>query len=128
MRSLLAMHHDIDICGEAVDGRDAIEKAKELHPDLVLMDISMPDLNGLQATRAIRDILPHTEVVMLSQHDTTRMAEEAHHAGAVGYVVKSSISKSLFVALDKAAHHEVFFDPDLSDSDAFGTGADDRRA
>jgi NarL family two-component system response regulator LiaR len=116
VRSFLATNGDIDVCGEAVDGRDAIEKAKELHPDLVLMDISMPNINGLQATRAIRELLPQTEVVVLSQFDTARMAEEAHHAGAVGYVVKSSIAKSLFPAMEKAGRHEIFSDPDLASS------------
>jgi DNA-binding NarL/FixJ family response regulator len=113
VRALLSTQHNLDICGEAVDGRDAVEKAKLLRPDLILMDISMPNLNGLQATREIRDSLPETEVVILSQHETAQMAQQAFLAGALGYVVKSSISKSLFVALEKAGRHEVFCDPAL---------------
>ena len=73
----------------------------------------MPNLNGLQATREIRDSLPETEVVILSQHETAQMAQQAFLAGALGYVVKSSISKNLFVALEKAGRHEVFCDPTL---------------
>jgi PAS domain S-box-containing protein len=114
VRSLLLTQRHIDVCGEAVDGRDAVEKAKLLHPDLVLMDISMPNLNGLEATREIRSIFPETEVVILSQHETTQMAEKALRAGALGYVVKSSISKNLFAALEKVGRHEVFFDPSIT--------------
>jgi PAS domain S-box-containing protein len=111
VRALLLTQRDLDICGEAVDGRDAVEKAKLLLPDLILMDISMPNLNGLEATREIRSILPQTEVVILSQHETAQMAQQAFLAGALGYVVKSSISKNLFAALEKVGRHEAFFDP-----------------
>jgi DNA-binding NarL/FixJ family response regulator len=114
VRSLLLTQRQIDICGEAVDGRDAVEKTRLLHPDLVLMDISMPNLNGLEATREIRNISPMTEVVILSQHETSQMAQEAFNAGALGYVVKSSISRNLFTALEKAGRHEAFFDPSIS--------------
>jgi PAS domain S-box-containing protein len=114
VRSLLLTQQQIDVCGEAVDGRDAVEKTKLLHPDLVLMDISMPNLNGLEATREIRSISPTTEVVILSQHETSQMAQEAFNAGALGYVVKSSISRNLFAALEKVGRHETFFDPSIA--------------
>jgi DNA-binding NarL/FixJ family response regulator len=104
---------DVDVCGEAVDGRDAIEQAKILLPDLVLMDFSMPNLNGFDATREIRRILPQTEVVILSQHETSQMATQAFRAGALGYVVKSSDSKNLFAALEKVGRHESFCDPTI---------------
>ena len=116
VRSLLRTLQDIDVCGEAVDGRDAVEKTKLLHPDLVLMDISMPNLNGLQATREIRNTIPQTEVVILTEHETAEMVKQALHAGACGYVVKSSISKNLFSALEKVGHHEIFLDPGISGS------------
>ena len=113
VRSLLMTQRDLDVCGEAVDGRDAIEKAKMLLPDLVLMDFSMPNLNGFDATREIRRILPQTEVVILSQHETSQMAAQAFRAGALGYVVKSSDSKNLFAALEKVSRHESFCDPTI---------------
>jgi DNA-binding NarL/FixJ family response regulator len=116
VRSLLRTQQHIDICGEAVDGRDAVEKARLLHPDLVLMDISMPKLNGLEATKEIRSTIPQTEVVILSAHETAQMVKQALHAGAHGYVVKSSISKNLFSALEKVGRHEIFLDPGISGS------------
>src|ERR1700738_4606086 len=116
VRALLLTQRHVDICGEAVDGRDAVEKARLLLPDLILMDISMPNLNGLEATREIRNILPQTEVVILSQHETAQMAQQAFHAGALGYVVKSSISRNLFAALERVGRHENFFDPGIAGS------------
>jgi PAS domain S-box-containing protein len=116
VRSLLGTRQNIDVCGEAVDGRDAIEKTKLLHPDLVLMDINMPNLSGLQATREICSTIPQTEVVILSEHETAQMVKQALHAGAHGYVVKSSISKNLFLALEKVGRHEIFLDPGISGS------------
>jgi DNA-binding NarL/FixJ family response regulator len=113
VRSLLMTQRDLDVCGEAVDGLDAIEKAIALTPDLVLMDFSMPNLNGFDATREIRRILPKTEVIILSQHETSQMATQAFRAGALGYVVKSSVSKNLFTALEKVGRHESFCDPSI---------------
>jgi DNA-binding NarL/FixJ family response regulator len=116
VRSLLMTQKDLDVCGEAVDGLDAIEKAKLLLPDLVLMDFSMPNLNGFDATREIRRILPKTEVIILTQHETSQMAAQAFRAGALGYVVKSSVSKNLFAALEKVSRHESFCDPSITSS------------
>lgn len=116
VRALLLTQHHLDVCGEAVDGRDAVEKAKLLLPDLILMDISMPNLNGLEATREIRSILPQTEIIILSQHETAQMAQEAFRAGALGYVVKSSVSRNLFAALERVGRHETFFDPGIAGS------------
>jgi PAS domain S-box-containing protein len=121
VRSLLRTQQNIDICGEAVDGRDAVEKARLLHPDLVLMDISMPNLNGFEATREILSAIPQTQVVILSEHETPQMVQHALYAGAHGYVVKSSISKNLFSALEKVGRHEIFLDPGISGSADYQT-------
>src|SRR5579871_5835024 len=111
VRSLLSDQDGWEICGEAVDGQEALEKARELKPDLIVMDVSMPRLNGLEATRQILNVLPNCEVLVLSQHENAEMARQALKAGARGYVVKSSISRDLLSAVDKASRREYFFDP-----------------
>ena len=115
VRSLLAEQKGWEVCGEAVDGQDALDKARELKPDLIVMDVSMPRLNGLEATRQVRSILPDCEVLILSQHENSEMARQALKAGARGYVVKSSISKDLLTAVSKASQREYFFDPTILD-------------
>ncbi len=115
LRSLLLEQPNFTVCGEAVDGQDAIEKARDLKPDVVVMDVSMPRLNGLEATREIRRTLPECEVLILSQHESAEMARQALKAGARGYVVKSSVSKDLISALTKLSRGEYFFDPAILD-------------
>ena len=94
------------ICGEARDGRDAVEKAEQLKPDVIVMDISMPKLNGLEATREVLRILPKTEVLLLSQHDSPAMRKEALNAGAQAYIAKSSASRDLIAAIEKSSQPE----------------------
>lgn len=115
VRSLLSDQEGWEVCGEAVDGQDAIEKTRELRPDLIVMDVSMPRLNGLEATRQVRNLLSQCEVLILSQHENSEMARQALKAGARGYVVKSSISRDLISAVAKASRHEYFFDPAVLD-------------
>ena len=110
VRSLLSSADDVEICGEAVDGRDAIAKAQQLKPDVITMDISMPNLNGLDATREIRRILPDTSVLIMSQHDVPEMMRQAVNAGAKAYVVKSAISTQLIAALERVKQNDAFFD------------------
>jgi PAS domain S-box-containing protein len=106
VRSLLATRGDFDVCGEAVDGRDAITKAQQLRPDVITMDISMPNLNGLEATREIRRILPEIPILIMSQHDVPEMMKQALSAGATAYIVKSSISTELIAVLDRVRRKE----------------------
>src|ERR1700756_5296514 len=84
IRSLLADHNRWEVCGEAVDGQDAVDKARELKPDLIIMDVSMPRLNGLEAVRQVRGILPDCEVLVLSQHENSEMARPDPKPGARG--------------------------------------------
>jgi PAS domain S-box-containing protein len=109
VRSVLSAIPNFDICGEAIDGRDAFEKAKQLRPEVVVMDVSMPNLNGLDATRLIREALPQTEVLILTQHESSEMMRQALSAGALGYVLKSSMSASLPAAVERVSKHEPFF-------------------
>jgi len=108
VRALLASRTDFEICGEGVDGRDGVAKAKLLKPDVVVMDISMPNLNGLEATSLIRSALPQTEVLILSQHEGAEMIRQAFTAGARGYVLKSSLAKDLEKAVELAGRHQPF--------------------
>jgi PAS domain S-box-containing protein len=111
VKSLVDAHDGCEVCGEAVDGRDALEKARSLRPDVIVMDISMPNLNGLEATRLIRNELPNSEVLIMSQHDSPAMIREAFKAGARGYVVKSALGTDLLGALEKVSRRETAFDP-----------------
>ena len=110
IRALLAGGPECEICGEAIDGRDAVEKAHQLHPDLIIMDVSMPNLNGLEATRMIRRSLPGTQILILTQHDSQEMMRQAFNAGARGFVVKSSVAHDLLNAVEAAQRGESFFD------------------
>ncbi len=116
VRSLIQSQSNYDVCGEAVDGQDAVEKARLLNPDVVVMDVSMPRLNGLEATHLIRIAQPDSEVLILSQHESSEMARQAFQAGARGYVVKSSIARDLLTALDHVSRHQPFFDPAISET------------
>lgn len=110
VRSLLSQTK-YEICGEAVDGQDALEKARELKPDVIIMDVSMPRLNGLEATRQVHSYLPNCEVLILSQHESPEMVRQAINVGARGFVAKRSIGKDLISALESVARQESFFDP-----------------
>ena len=109
VRSLLAALTDFEVCGEAVDGQDGVEKAKQLKPDVIVMDISMPNLNGLEATRLIRCVLPNVGVLILSQHESTEAIQQTRRAGALGYVAKSSIADQLQNAVEAVSRGEEFF-------------------
>ena len=114
VRSVLRTRPDIEVCGEAIDGRDAVEQAWRLSPDLIVMDISMPTLNGLEATREIRRILPEIDILILSQHNSPEMMRQALNAGARGYVVKTAISEDLLDGIDKLRRGQLFFAPSVS--------------
>ncbi len=97
--SLLKAQADIEVISEASDGIDAVRKAREHKPDLVLMDITMPSMNGLEATRVIKRELPSTQILMVSQFDDAGFLSEAVAAGASGYVVKSAAHRELIPAV-----------------------------
>jgi PAS domain S-box-containing protein len=126
VRALLAAGEDCEICGEAVDGQDAVEKAHQLHPDLIIMDVSMPNLNGLEATRMIRRSLPTTQVLILTQHDSQEMMRQALNAGARGFVVKSSVAHDLLNAVEAAQRGESFFEAAVAPQGSPARAADAR--
>jgi DNA-binding NarL/FixJ family response regulator len=108
LSSLLEALPRFEICGEASNGLEAVEKAKELLPDVILMDISMPQIDGLQATGIIRKEAPNSRVVILSQHDSPHMLSAAMKAGASAYVTKSQVSHLLLAAIEAVIQGQPF--------------------
>jgi DNA-binding NarL/FixJ family response regulator len=99
IKEFLACEPDIEIIGEAADGQEAILKARELKPDLVLMDVRMPGTNGIEATRQLKDEMPELKVVILSLFDLQEYREAAMVSGASGYVVKKCLIEELLPAI-----------------------------
>lgn len=102
LRSLVLSHIEWDVCGEAADGVQAVERAKELNPDVVLMDVSMPRMNGIEAASRIHREIPTTEILIVTQYDTPEIARLAEEAGAQGYIPKSEIWSCLIPAIESA--------------------------
>ena len=109
LRVLIELHPGWEVCGEAKDGREAVEKARELKPDVVVMDIGMPELNGLEATRQILKAARRTEVLMLTAHESEQLVREVLEAGAHGYVLKSAAGPDLVNAIEALSKREAFF-------------------
>lgn len=112
--TLLKSHDNFEVVGEAKDGIEAIEKAKELLPDIVLMDITMPALNGVEATRQIKKILPEVKVVVLTMHTDKDYVHQILQSGAACYLDKESADTDLIAALQAAYHNKVFLSPSVS--------------
>ena len=113
-RGLLKGERDIEIVGEAETGRQAVQLAKKLHPAVVVMDIAMPQLNGLEAARQIMAALPATRIIMLSAHSDDAYVEQATAAGAVGYLIKQTSSHDLCQAIRDVHAGKTFFSPSIS--------------
>jgi DNA-binding NarL/FixJ family response regulator len=114
LKTLLAARADFRICGEAATGREAVAQARALKPHVVVLDFSMPELNGLEATRQIRKALPDTEVLILTMHDSETLAREVLAAGARGFLLKTHAKLQLVAAVDALAQHRPFFTGSLS--------------
>jgi len=108
VRSLLESQEGWEVCGEATTGRDAVEQSRRLRPDVVVMDLSLPELIGLDATRQILKIAPDTEVLVLTMHHSEELARDALQAGARGYVLKSDADENLIAAVDNLRRHKPF--------------------
>jgi DNA-binding NarL/FixJ family response regulator len=109
LKQLLTAHHGWDVCAEAKTGREALTLAEQIKPDIVVMDISMPDLNGLEAARRIRKTLPRTEILILTLHFSDQLVREMVEAGARAYIMKSDADKDLVSAVEALANHRSFF-------------------
>jgi DNA-binding NarL/FixJ family response regulator len=108
VRSLLESRAGWEVCGEATTGRDAVEQCKRLQPDIVVIDLSLPELNGLEATRQILKGSPETEVLVFTMHHSEELIRDTLQAGARGYVLKSDASESLIAAVDSLGQHKPF--------------------
>jgi DNA-binding NarL/FixJ family response regulator len=109
LRALLEMESGFEVCGEARDGREAVKEACRLRPDIVVLDFSMPGLNGLEATRQIRKALAKTEVLILTAYDSEQLARALLGAGALGYLLKSDTDRNLVVAIESVYQRRPFF-------------------
>jgi two-component system response regulator NreC len=114
LRMLLEARPDIDIVAEAESGREAVEKAKVVHPDVILMDIQMPDMNGIEATERIKQVSPDTAVLALTMHEDDHYFFEMLHAGASGYVPKRAAPDELLKAIHIVSEGNVFLYPSLA--------------
>jgi DNA-binding NarL/FixJ family response regulator len=114
LKSLIGEFPGIEVVGEAGDGRAALEHADKLRPNVVLMDIAMPGLNGLEATRRLVKDQPQMRVVMLSMHSDESHVLQALRAGASGYVLKGSAPRELEMAIEAVARGEIFLSPAIS--------------
>jgi two-component system nitrate/nitrite response regulator NarL len=115
IRSILGRRTDLEIIGEASDGMEAVQKSEELQPDLILLDIGLPSLNGIEAARRIRKLVPKSKIVFLSQESSPDIVRCALDLGAMGYVAKSNASCDLLVAVNAAVQGKQFVSDKLMD-------------
>jgi DNA-binding NarL/FixJ family response regulator len=108
LKTLLEGRSGWEVIGEASDGAEAVEKAKDLNPDVMVLDVTMPKMNGLEACRVLRKQAPQLEILFVTQHDSPQMMREALEAGARGYVVKSNAARDLLAAVEAVSQHRVF--------------------
>jgi DNA-binding NarL/FixJ family response regulator len=115
LRALLSYYDDVEVVGEARDGAEAVARVAELQPDVVLMDIAMPGMNGIDATRLIRKQHPETRVLALSQHGERQYVLTLLTAGASGYILKRALGSDLITALRTVAGGDTYLYPTVSD-------------
>ncbi len=114
VRAILESQPGIEVCCEASNGVEAMEYVKRGKPDLVVLDLTMPEMNGLEVTTAVREQSPETEVLVLSMHFSEELAREVLRCGALGYVLKSDVDAELLEAVDHVRQHKPFFTSKLA--------------
>src|SRR5579862_8925338 len=109
IRALLASRDGWEVCGDARTGQEAVSKSEELKPDIVILDVNMPELNGIEAARRIRETLPATELLIISFDYSDQLIREIVSAGARGFVVKADSERDLITAVEALSNHRSFF-------------------
>lgn len=115
LRSLIEHEPDMEVVGEAQDGHAVLRLAKDLKPDVIIMDITMPELNGIEATREVLRTVPATKVIALSMHAEGHIVKEALNAGACGYILKTNLFDELVRALEAAVSGDSYLSPRITD-------------
>jgi DNA-binding NarL/FixJ family response regulator len=116
LRALLESKTGWQVCAEAANGREAVEKAGQLKPDVAVLDIGMPLLNGVEATRQIRKLSPNTEILILTMHDSELLVQEVLGAGAHGYILKDDADRNLIAAVDALRRHKPYLSSRVSEA------------
>src|ERR1700726_4253881 len=114
VRALIEQEPGLQVCGSAPNGQEAVEAARKLKPDVVILDMAMPELDGLEALREIKRALPNTEVVIFSAYHSEEVIEQLFDAGAKSYIQKSDAGRHLVAAIRSLAEHKPFFTPEIS--------------
>jgi DNA-binding NarL/FixJ family response regulator len=115
IRALLCKERAWKVVGEAVNGAEALEKARKLRPDIVILDIVMPKVDGLEATRQIRTSLPNTKIIVLTMHESDQMVRRVFEAGAHGYVLKSDLGGQLVKGVREVSRGKLYLTPKVSE-------------
>lgn len=114
LRSLIEKTRDLTVVAEAATGREAVKLAQERHADIVIMDINLPDMNGIEATRQLLSVMPHVKVIGLSMHSDKRYVKGMLRAGACGYIVKADIFDDVLKAIEAAAKGRFYLSPRIT--------------
>jgi len=117
-----------ELCGEAENGQDAVKLAENVRPEIIIMDVSMPGLNGLEATRIIRNLLPDTKILLLTLHSSSELVRSAFRAGARGYVLKSDAEQELVRALNVLVGDGTYVSPGIDQQLAMRAILEESRA
>jgi len=128
LRALLESRKDWEVCAEAADGRDAVEKAIKHKPDILILDIGMPLLNGVDVARRVHKALPSAEILILTMHESDELVQQVVEAGARGYILKDEADRVLLAAIDALRQHKPYFSTRVSEAAGTADPSDPAKA